>query len=86
MSHGIQLHMTRETQQKGRLRLSCKIMSRLLYEIMIPDFEGWKTVSAVERANTVVCLNTRINVLLVYNLLNNTLALHNKVKYKLSVF
>jgi len=70
MSHRIHLHMTTETQQKGRLILSCKIMSRLVYEIMIPDFEGWKTVSLVERANTMVFLNPRINVFLVYNTFN----------------
>lgn len=52
---------------------------------MIPDFEGWKKLSPVERANTMVCLNPRINVFLVYNTFNIILALHKKVKYKLSV-
>jgi len=79
MSHGIHLHMTTETQQKGRRRLSCKIMSRLVYEIMIADFEGWKTVSPVERANTMVFLNPRINIFLVYNTFNVVLAVHKKV-------
>jgi hypothetical protein len=50
---------------------------------MIPDFEGWKTVSAVERANTMACLNPKLNILQIYNSFNITLAVHKKVKYKL---
>jgi len=37
---------------------------------MIPDFEGWKKLSPVERTNTTVCLNPGINVFLVYNTFN----------------
>jgi hypothetical protein len=86
MSHGIHLHMTTETHQKGRLRLSCKIMSGLVYEIMIPDLVWWNTPSPVERADTMACLNPRINVFLVYNTFNFILAVHKKVKCKLCVF
>jgi hypothetical protein len=86
MSHGIHIHMTTETQQKDRLRHSCKIMPRLVYEFMIPDFEGWKTVNPIERVNTMVCLNPKLNDLLVYNTLNMVLAVSKKVKCKLSVF
>lgn len=84
ISHGVHLHMTSEIQQMGRH--SSKIMSRLVYEIMLPSFEGWKTVSPIERAKTMVCLNPKLNVFLVYNTFNVIVAVQKQVKYKLRVF
>jgi hypothetical protein len=61
-------------------------MSRLVYVTMVPGFEGLKTVSPIERANSVLLKpQSKYNPSL-YNTFNNILAVQKKVKYTLSIF